>query len=449
MMATNKHRLSFILLLGMACASVAQAVPSGYGSPDYAPSGNVSGGGAPASSASYPPRYGSPPAAATPASWRNAGGNTYSNARYGSAKGYTTPEGDHIVTVQAMEFGGSVVLGGTVVPYQEVTLAAQIPGRVEFIAGVEGDWFDAQALLLAIDDDDLLAQRRQALAELNKAEAAMRNAQVQYSREMWAPQTKSLTRAPGMGLPSMFDQFFTQPFSNFTGGNNTWLERQADLFSQGSKMNQAQSRVMQARSKLEEIDARLRDTKAVSPFPGVIVKKLVEVGDTVQPGQPLLVFANTEYLQIQVDVPARLMPGLEKDMIVPARLDVSNTVVEARVAQIFPMADTKRHTVTVKFDLPENVPGGPGMYAEVTIPDINVQAQALPVIPASAVLTRGSLPAVIVVNDENKTELRLVRLGEQVDEHNVTVLSGVRIGERVLANPPAGITSGRSVGARR
>jgi len=32
----------------------------------------------------------------------------------------------------------TVSLGGTVVPFKEVTLAAQLPGRVNFIAGIEG-----------------------------------------------------------------------------------------------------------------------------------------------------------------------------------------------------------------------------------------------------------------------------------------------------------------------
>jgi len=44
-------------------------------------------------------------------------------------------------------------------------------------------------------------------------------------------------------------------------------------------------------------------------------------------------------------------------MVVTARLDVGNKQVSARVAQIYPMADVERHTVTVKFDLPEGVPG--------------------------------------------------------------------------------------------
>lgn len=84
--------------------------------------------------------------------------------------------GSQIVTVQASSIGSSVALGGTVVAYREVTLTAQIPGRVEFLAGTEGDRFKADDILVAIDDDDLLAQRRSALAQLSNAQSAISNA---------------------------------------------------------------------------------------------------------------------------------------------------------------------------------------------------------------------------------------------------------------------------------
>lgn len=352
--------------------------------------------------------------------------------------------GGNIITVKSARLGASVSLGGTVVPYKEVTMTAQMPGRVEFIAGREGDWFDEGKVLAAINDDELLAKRRQILAEIANAESAVRNAQVQYERELWSPQSRSSNRLPGMGMPSLFDQMFTRGAGSMLGTDKPGLERHADLFSSGSRVTEAQSRVAQSRSMLEELDAKLKDTRSIAPFGGVIVKKLVEEGDTVQPGTPLLSFADTKYLQVQVEVPARLMPGLQKGMIVPAKLDVGSTRLDVRVAQIFPMADVQRHTVTVKFDLPVGAPGGPGMYAEVMIPDINTEAREVPVIPTSALVWRGSLPAVFVVNESNRTELRLVRVGDYLDTYTVSVLSGLRPGERILMSPPSSMASGWS-----
>ena len=55
---------------------------------------------------------------------------------------------------------------------------------------------------------------------------------------------------------------------------------------------------------------------------------------------------------------------------------------------------------------------------------------------------RGSLPAVYIVNHKNENELRLVRLGEAIDKWNVAVLSGLRAGERVYAQPSPGMAVG-------
>ena len=349
--------------------------------------------------------------------------------------------GSEIVTVQASSAGSAVTLGGTVVAFREVTLTAQIPGRVEFIAGQEGDGFKADEILVAIDDDDLLAKRRAAVAQFNNAASAISNAQVQYQRELWSPQDRSISQSGGMGIPNMFDQMFTQPFSQTfmpgDHGGDRYVDRTANLWGRGTQLTQARNQQLTAQSAIEEIDAKLRDARSFAPFEGVIIDKMVEEGDTVQPGQPLMVFADLTYLQVEVDVPVRLMSGLRMGMLVPVRIDVGNVRVDARVAQIFPSADAMRHTVTVKFDLPINVPGGPGMYAEVMLPDVTVQVGEVPVIPDSAVLWRGSLPAVYVATEDERTELRLIRLGDYVSANQVAVLSGLKVGERIYAAPPA------------
>lgn len=362
--------------------------------------------------------------------------NSYGQNSYGPQ----APAG--IIAVGSSKIGKRVVIGGTVVPYQEVTLTAQVPGRVEFIAGREGDWFGANQMVVAISDDQLLARKRQAIAELGGIDSSYRDAKVQYSREFWSPNMRSGGGQNGGLFPSMFARFFGGGGSSPWSNGNPWIERQANLYSQGTNITRARSQYQGAISRIEEMDARLRDTVAIAPFEGVIVQKLIEVGDTVQPGQALLRFADTRYLQIQVEVPMRIAPYLHKGLVVPARLDVGDKHVEARVAQIFPVANSKRHTVTVKFDLPEGVIGGPGMYAEVMLPESKNTNQPLPVVPATAVVWRGSLPAVFVMNYNNQPELRLVRLGEAIDAGNVAVLSGLQVGERIFSTPAPGMRSG-------
>lgn len=358
------------------------------------------------------------------------------------------PAGGEFVVKQA-EGAPTVSVGGTVIPYKEVTLAAQLPGRVKYLAGIEGDAFKKGDLLVALDDRELLANRQALLAQMASADAQLRNAGIQYNREIFSP--RSRTPPGGMAIPNLFDQMFTRPMEDFIGDRAQGAELTADLYSSGVQVEQARSAIMRLQAELQALDSKLRDARSIAPFDGVIVKKFIEVGDTLQPGQPLLNFADVEYLQVEVDVPARLRPGLQEGMMLQAQLDVDNRVVPARVAQIFPMADAQRHTVTVKFDIPEGTSAAPGMYVNVNVPDVSAPSRSLPYIPVVAVRYLGSLPGVYVLNEQGQPELRLIRLGERLDDNYTTVLSGLNAGEVILTNPstaggthwgPAGGTPG-------
>ncbi len=343
-----------------------------------------------------------------------------------------------IIEVGAHNDLDEVYLGGSVIPYKEVTLSAQMPGRIEFIAGNEGDSFQAGSLLLTVSDESLLAKRKSALAQYDQAVAGLQNSQVQYNRELWSPQTENATQMPGMGLPGMFDQMFTKQMSDSMGYGDDDVQRQADLYNQGASVNQAKSRVRSAREAINEIDASIRDTRSIAPFKGMIIKKLVEVGDTVQPGMPMLLFANTDYIRIRTEVPVRLIPFLKVGDNVRAYLDVSGMMIPAKVAQIYPLADKSKHTVTVKFDLPIGTHGVPGMYAEVAIPVKNSKRSTSIIIPKTSILKHmGSLPSVLVMNDQNIAEMHVIRLGKKVDGgKSYTVISGLKQGDRIVDHPP-------------
>lgn len=339
-----------------------------------------------------------------------------------------TATAESVYIVKSMPVAATVTLGGTVVPIKDVTFTAQLPGRVKSISGEEGDAFEEGDLLLAINDDDLLAKRRAAWANLANAEAALRNAGVQYSREWISPYGGENNDMMG-GMSSIM-RSFTGPMQSFTGGA-PGMDRHAQLYQYGTHIEQARGQLAAARASIEEIDVKIRDARSIAPFDGLITKKLVEVGDTVQPGQPMLKFADLSSLQIKVEVPARLMPGVRMGEVVKTRLDVGDHEIPARVVQIFPIADPDRHTVTVKLDLPPGAPGGPGMYAEVEINDINADVQDLPVVPKAALVKRGSLPGIRVMNDRNECVFKMVRTGDEVPNGGVAIISGLRAEERV------------------
>lgn len=347
---------------------------------------------------------------------------------------------DEIFKVTTGQTSSAAILGGTVIPYKMVNLIAQMPGDVKYIAGEEGDSFPAGTRLVIQDEAALLEKRKAAVAAYESARAGLANAQVMYRRELLNPNTQANSMLGG--APSMFSMF-SDPFREFSGEGDPDYERYSNLYGQSTQMQTARNQIEQALAGINELDENIRNLSSIAPFDGVIVKKMVEVGDVAQPGMPLVVFADTSLMQIQVEVPARLVGNLRENTFVRARLDGSNQVIQARVARIFPMANQGGHTTTVKFDLPPSSGARPGMYAEVSIPDPSSNSRPRVVIPESAINWRGSLPAVFQVSqDRTQIRMRTLRLGKPVGNGMVSVISGVNVGDMILKEPLASTRSG-------
>jgi multidrug efflux pump subunit AcrA (membrane-fusion protein) len=332
-------------------------------------------------------------------------------------------------TVTGNGVGSVVRLGGSVVPRNIVSLNAQMPGGVKFVAGSEGDVFSKGDILISLDIKSLLAKREQAMSQLASADAGYRNAQVQYNQELVNPNSQSNSMLGG--APALFN-VFSNPTRSMMGQGSPEVERSSNLYAHGTQIETARNSVNQARAALRELDESLRNANSYAPFDGVILKKMVERGDIVQPGMPLISFADITRLQILVEIPTRLLKVIKVGSQVYAQLDGEQVPVPILVERIFPMANASGHTTTVKLSLPQNIRAQSGMYAEIILPEPDNINSALPVIPQSAIIWRGSLPAVYVVGNDGRQKLRLIRVDEVAFNGMVSVISGIKIGDKVL-----------------
>ena len=62
-----------------------------------------------------------------------------------------------IVDVESKDSSAQTILGSTVIPYREVTLAAQMPGRIISITGDVGTMLKKGDLIVKVSDDNLQA----------------------------------------------------------------------------------------------------------------------------------------------------------------------------------------------------------------------------------------------------------------------------------------------------
>jgi len=339
----------------------------------------------------------------------------------------------------------TVSFAGTVSADKTLQLTAQMPGRIARIAGQEGDHFDAGAVLVELDDSALLARLEAAGAARDAAAADIRNARVQLDRELYSPRSNSAGSAPGgMGMPAMMDHMFTNPMQNVMGMRDRGQERTSDLVSAETQLAQATTRLKTSEANIREIQSLLRDTKGVAQFSGVIQKVHVEVGDTVQPGQPLLDFSESAALVVETDLPVRLSRTLQLGQPVDVALQ-GEQVLRAPVSRIHPVADPRQNTVRIELSLPLGSGATPGQYVEIRVPD---KAAALPeqlTIPKSTIITKGGLPLVYAIDREGRARLRVVRLGNAADADTQVVLSGVSAGDLLVDQPPPGLRAGTQI----
>jgi multidrug efflux pump subunit AcrA (membrane-fusion protein) len=346
----------------------------------------------------------------------------------------------NLQSVSGMSLDKRALLGGVVVSSAQVSLSAQVSGDVLSVSGKEGDMFKQGSTLVTLEQESIQAQRDSAYADISSANESLRNAGVQYSQSIVSPNSNGMFG----GIPGMFSMF-TDPMLKMSGQGNPEFDKFANRTSRYTGYQQAKNKLRQAELNLKQVEERLKDANVVAPFDGVVVVKNINQGDVVQPGQVLMKFANIKDLQVEVNVPSRLVASLKLDKKYRIKLDIANIVVDATLSQIYPIADNNKHSVKVKFDLPAGAPVLVGAYAEVEIFETD-SGILTPIIPELAIMWRSSLPSVFVVNPKtNQTELRFVRLGEQVGKSKKSILSGLKIGEKIVTNPNILMVSGMDI----
>lgn len=158
---------------------------------------------------------------------------------------------------------------------------------------------------------------------------------------------------------------------------------------------------------------------------------MVELGESISMGQPLMTIFNPDNLRVEVQVPQGVAEFIRLNPKAGIEFD-DNSRLEAEQVLVFPSADANAHSIKVRILLPSTDKGlKPGQVAKVVFDVPNNQKNAT--IPRSAVWQRGELSAVYVIT-ENTVVLRQVRLGE-VRGESVELISGVQADERIALDP--------------
>lgn len=187
--------------------------------------------------------------------------------------------------------------------------------------------------------------------------------------------------------------------------------------------------------------AALRFYRVTAPFAGVIIRRDAEPGNLATPSTVLFTIASPDTLRVTAEVDERDVEGLRDGALAFVSADgLPGQVARGRVEAVTPAGDPEARVFRVRIALPRDTLLKPGMTVDVNIVT-GMRPQAT-LIPATAV-EAGQAWVVI----EGRAEPRRLRTGARA-ARSVEVVSGVRVGEKVILDPPARLRAGRAVKAR-
>lgn len=109
---------------------------------------------------------------------------------------------------------------------------------------------------------------------------------------------------------------------------------QADQEQQRARLQALEAGVRNARAALQQSEQMNSETRLRAPFDGSIDALLVEPGEFVAAGQPVLQLAAGSGLEVEVLVPARLLQGLEVGATLPVWSSLDGQQWQGRVAEV-------------------------------------------------------------------------------------------------------------------
>ncbi|WP_367111076.1 HlyD family secretion protein [uncultured Psychrobacter sp.] len=197
---------------------------------------------------------------------------------------------------------------------QQTSIAAKVPGRIAKIFVTEGDVIEAGDQLIEMDSPEINAKVNQARAakqaaqsQLEKAENGARPQEIAQARAAWqankaaadlaASTYKRVNRLYQEGLMTQQrrDEAYTKYLA--TQDETEAARLQYDLALEGTRSEDesaAAAQVSQADAALEEALAAKDEANLVSPISGIVDDVIVNVGEVVGQGVPLLTLVDND-----------------------------------------------------------------------------------------------------------------------------------------------------------
>jgi HlyD family secretion protein len=326
---------------------------------------------------------------------------------------------------------------GYVVAQRKAAVASKVTGRLVSISVEEGSTVKKGEILARLENEDVLASKAQAEANVNAARYNLDQARAELHDA-----TLNFTRNKELVKKGYIAQ------TDYDSADARYRKAVAAVAGAGAEVKASEAALRATAVALEYTSIR-------APFDAVVLTKDADVGDIVTPigaaanvQAAVVTIADMDSLQVEADVSESNIELVKPGQPCEIELDaLPDSRFRGAVHMIVPTADRSKATVMVKVRFIDKDPRIlPEMSARVAFlehpagPD---EEKPLIAVNSHAIVDRKGRKSVFVVKGDRTVETP-VTTGRRLDEM-VEILKGLSTGEKVIVKPPAKLRDGDRV----
>jgi len=334
-----------------------------------------------------------------------------SSAAQNGKKQGAPPVPVRIARVEKKIVSDQISLVGTTQAIKKSTVAAEVPGVVEYFPVKEGDYVKKGDLLVSLRSTNLKLQLKGAVAAREKTDANLENAKKELERVSRLKDANSIA-----------ERKYDEALYN------------CRALSQELVRNNA---------KIEQLEYEIAQKKVLSPFSGFIAGEHTQVGEWVSTGGAVVTLIDLSKIRITVDVPERYAVLLTAKGRVKVNVkSIPGKPLSGKIYAILPQGDSESRTFPVRINLAN--PGfkiRSGMEVFVTF-DLARTRNAL-LVPKDSIVTSGEDKMVFSVAGGKAVPVRVKVTG--YFDGNVAVEGNLKPGDQVVIRGNERLRPGQAV----
>lgn len=350
-----------------------------------------------------------------------------------------------------------LVYKGNTEAQQVVSLRSQVEGQLQQITVDMGDSIEEGQVLAQINDTLLQTDIAEAeaelasrLAQVNRSKNQIKNAEIALEQAQAQAQQAQADARRYQNLAS--EGAIAEQEAEVAQTEAIVAQKQVRAAQEQIRIEQealatAQEQVRVQRSIIAQAQERLSYSTLKSPLTGVVLEKITDAGNLIQPGDELLTIGDFRNVKVKVSVSEITLKDIRQGQSVSVELDAfPNESFTGIVTRISPAANPETRQIPIEITL-ANPQGkiGSGLLARVTFP--REEASSV-VIPETALQDENNNTATVFVLNSTTNpptvEGKTVQLGNRAN-NQVQILSGLNPKTQYIIRRNRSLTSGEAV----